>query len=175
MIKNTYLLIALVSVASAHFLFRVYDEQWSAEQKSSDIWSRVEETKGSGAWWSGWDALTNWWVYQQAAFKPGDFIDHSYLSFWTMPRRKTVHTVGAVQRIRYVDLGGHGYTGLFSGSNDHGILRYSVSAKAVYLPGIAFKFFRDGVHSGNLQTVAPFSNNTVQFMSGNFTNHIRES
>jgi len=161
MIKYTFSLLSLVSAASAHHWFRDYDEEWPADQKSKAIWNWVEETKGSGAKWSAWDGLTNWWVYQQDAFKHGDFVKHSYLSAWTQPRRKTVHTVGAVQQIRYVDKGGHGFTGLFSGSNDHGILRYSVSAKGVYLPGIAWKFFRDGVHSGNLQTVAPFSNNTV--------------
>ena len=37
-------------------------------------------------------------------------------------RRKLLHPVGAVARVRWRDLGGHGYTGIFAGASS-GLVR----------------------------------------------------
>jgi hypothetical protein len=150
MLKIQLLIATSIPLISAG-LFNSFDESWTALEKADAIWGWIEESKGTNADWKPTsDSLINWIVPMYQAYKPTDFVANWYLTGWTSPRRKTVHTKGALQKIRYVNVGGHSYTGLFAGDNDYGLLRYSISAKSVYLPGIAFKFYRDGQPSGNI-------------------------
>ena len=92
-------------------------------------------------------------------------------------REKFIHSVGVVATAEWRSLGGHGYTGVFTGSQ-HVIIRMSLASQPdpqqlKTTPGIALKFLRDGVDSGNM--VAMFSVDGQQswnFFRNNFTNHI---
>ena len=92
-------------------------------------------------------------------------------------REKFIHTVGVVATAEWRSVGDHSYTGVFTGSQ-HVIIRLSLATRPDprrmrTIPGIALKFLRDGVTSGNL--VAMFSVDGQQswnFFRNNFTNHI---
>ena len=92
-------------------------------------------------------------------------------------REKFIHSVGVVATAEWRSLGSHGYTGVFTGSQ-HVIIRMSLASQPdpqqlKTTPGIALKFLRDGVDSGNM--VAMFSVDGQQswnFFRNNFTNHI---
>lgn len=93
-----------------------------------------------------------------------DWVGDTFQDSWFGPRNKYVHTVGNVAKCKYVPSGvNHNYTGIFEGGSDHCIIRLSTAAEpnAVnrtspqealgnFIPGVAIKFLRDGVHSGNM-------------------------
>ena len=109
---------------------------------------------------------------------------------------KVIHTVGAVGRVEWRDLGGHNYSGIFKGAQ-HGLVRctgvlfnmiqrYSSSRLSLALepdteklttaPGMGLKFLRDGMDSANL--VAMYSvdgQESWNFFKNDFSNHIPES
>ena len=85
-------------------------------------------------------------------------------------RFKFLHSVGLVSKFKYETVANaEGYTGIFESGCDNGIMRFSTAtnfdstktsaegAWANFIPGIALKFLRNGVHSGNL--VAMYSVN----------------
>ena len=92
-------------------------------------------------------------------------------------RGKLIHSVGVVATAEWRSGGDHGYTGVFTGSQ-HVIIRMSLATppdpqQLKTTPGIALKFLRDGVASGNM--VAMFSvdgQESWNFFKNNFTNHI---
>jgi len=74
-------------------------------------------------------------------------------------REKTVHQFGNVAKVRWVDLEGHPYTGIFNGGSKTGLARLSwqVPPELLFLFGgadkassMALKFLRDGIDSGNI-------------------------
>lgn len=93
-----------------------------------------------------------------------DFVQGSWYTLTIFPRIKTIHAVGVVQKIRWVSIGDHGYTGIFQG-DDYGLIRYSMPSPnnaqkwgedSSQVVGIAVKFFREGVHSGNIHAMNGF-------------------
>jgi len=93
-------------------------------------------------------------------------------------RRKYIHSVGTVGKVKFVSDGNHDYTGIFKGA-DYGYLRASSGQKpskdAPLAPGFGLKFLRDGVDSANL--VAMYGEHLGQkddwnFFSNDFTTHI---
>lgn len=82
---------------------------------------------------------------------------------------------------------GHDYTGLFNGGDDYGIVRYSIgfpndpynytaNSPLPYLPGMAFKFFRSGRHSGNIHAMNGVKGwSDPNFFGQAFSNHMKES
>jgi len=68
---------------------------------------------------------------------------------------KLVHSVGAVATVRYVPVSNpFNYTGIFRSGSDSAIIRFSAAAAPdtnpdSVTPGIAIKFLRDGMSSGN--------------------------
>ena len=85
--------------------------------------------------------------------------------------------MGVVGTAEWRSVGDHGYSGVFTGSQNV-IIRMSLASQPdpeelKTTPGIAIKFLRDGVDSGNM--VAMFSVDGQQswnFFKNNFTNHI---
>ena len=66
-------------------------------------------------------------------------------------RPKPFHSVGSVSKIKWIDQGGHPYTGLFKGG-DAGLARFSTGGptwETGMKPGFAVKLLRDGIDSGN--------------------------
>ena len=94
-------------------------------------------------------------------------------------RQKYIHTVGAVGKVEWVDMGGHPYTGIFQGASQ-GIARLSLAQEPSpdalnTAPGMGLKFLRDGVDSANL--VAMFDvagQESWNFFENIFTAHIPE-
>ena len=92
-------------------------------------------------------------------------------------RSKYIHSVGVVAAAQWRSVGDHGYSGVFTGSQNL-IIRMSLAAEPdphqqKTIPGIALKFLRDGRDSGNM--VAMFSvggQDSWNFFKNNFTNHI---
>jgi hypothetical protein len=67
-----------------------------------------------------------------------------------------------VANVKFESVGNHGFTGIFQGA-EHGVLRFSDLAPlqsevlvnhflGTYLFSFGVKFFRDGIHSGNINT-----------------------
>ena len=79
--------------------------------------------------------------------------------------------------VEWKDLGGHSYTGIFSGASK-GVARFSLAKEPAppalnTAPGMGLKFLRDGVDSANL--VAMFGvdgQESWNFFKNDFTNHI---
>ena len=89
-----------------------------------------------------------------------------------------------MQKIRWINASpsGHDYSGIFNG-NDFGLIRYSLAAEndskkwgedSSQVVGIAMKFLRDGVHSGNIHAMHGFEGtSTPNFFENQFSNHIK--
>jgi len=117
-------------------------------------------------------------------FKQTDFMQETWYSLGLLTRPKTLHTVGVLQQIKFVadSSSANTYTGLFKSGAQYGIARYSVGVdydkyawgeKSNMLPGIAFKFWRTRVSSGNIHAMHSFKGNTTpNFFQHNFTNHL---
>jgi len=75
-------------------------------------------------------------------------------------RKKFIHQVGTVGKVKFVSNGNHKFTGILKGA-DQGIVRFSSAAqpsdKSPLGPGMGLKFLRDGQDSANF--VAMFSVN----------------
>jgi len=88
-------------------------------------------------------------------------------------RSKPIHTVGAVAKMRFVSSGKHPYTGIFKGTT-YGLVRlstptaYGSSATTSFVPAVALKFLRDGIHSGNVLGINSLQGNPDTF---NFFKH----
>ena len=89
--------------------------------------------------------------------------------------KKTVHSIGSVAKVRYVDLGGHSYTGMFKGA-DSGLARFSTGTPEQdwkIEPGIGVKFLRDGVDSGNFVAMfKAFGQTSFNFFAYSFETHL---
>ena len=83
----------------------------SAAAKSDQIWAKVTENTESGkSHFAG--ALI---VGQNEVFDtPGDEMECG----WTGCRNKTIHPIGSVGKLKWIDLGDHSYTGMFNGGTD---------------------------------------------------------
>ena len=114
--------------------------------KSDMIWEKVTESAKSGKW----HFAQTLFVGQNEVFDTkGDEFDCA----WYGCRNKTIHSVGNVGKIEWVDLGNHPFTGIFKGG-DAGYVRMStatpVDNKTPNMkPGMGVKFLRDGVDSAN--------------------------
>lgn len=92
-------------------------------------------------------------------------------------RNKTIHSVGNVGKIAWIDHGNHPYTGIFKGG-DTGYVRMSSAAPVDektpnMKPGMGVKFLRDGADSANF--VAMFGvdgQNDLNFFQNDWSNHI---
>ena len=142
----------------------------SREDKSDKIWAKVTENSKSGSW----HFTQTLFVGQSEVFETkGDEFDCGL----TGCRNKTIHSVGNVGKVSWVDLGGHAYTGIFTGG-DSGYVRMSsatpVDTKTPNMkPGMGVKFLRDSVDSANF--VAMFGvdgQDSLNFFENDWSNHI---
>ena len=119
----------------------------SAQEKSDMIWEKVTESDESGNWHFAQTLI----IDENPVFDTeGDELACSRLGC----RPKTIHAIGNVCKVSWLDLGGHPYTGIFNGGADYGYVRISsaspVDTKTPWSrPGMGVKFLRDGVDSAN--------------------------
>jgi len=131
--------------AGAEFNGKEYLAQ-SRQTKSDQIWAKVTENAKSGSWHLAGALI----VSEDPVF---DTVGDELECGWTGCRNKTIHAQGSVGKIKWVDLGGHPYTGMFHGA-DTGYIRMSVAAPVDtktpnMKPGMGVKLLRDGADSAN--------------------------
>jgi hypothetical protein len=92
-------------------------------------------------------------------------------------RRKMVHSVGPVVLVRYVPVPNpFNYTGIFKTGSDSAIMRFSAAVAPVPIdgitPGVAIKFLRDQIPSGNAFSMRHFAGqNSWNFFKHDWSNH----
>lgn len=143
----------------------------SRQEKSDMLWGKITENNQSGAFHS----LQMLTMDMGLTFDmEGDEFDCHWLYGC---RNKPIHAIGNVGKARWIDLGGHSYTGIFQGA-DSGYVRMS-SATEVDLddpelgPGMGVKFLRDGADSANF--VAMFSvegQEGLNWFEHDWSNHV---
>lgn len=137
----------------------------------------MENPGKSTMWWSPWIQMTAPLYNFNLMFEKTDFVQHTWDKLWLAPREKPIHRRGVMQQVEWIEEPGQPYTGLFKGGK--GLVRYSLGTKnnpykASMLPGIAFKFFRDGVGSGGIHTLTLDEHKTNNYFEHGFSNHIKE-
>jgi len=148
----------------------------SAKEKADRLWSNCLDDSTSAPWFSSLDQGVKLITEPMCpVFRtPGDELPDQGDG---TTRAKVIHTVGAVGRVEWRDLGGHNYSGVFTGAQ-HGLVRLSLALepdteKLNTAPGMGLKFLRDGVDSANL--VAMYSvdgQESWNFFKNDFSNHI---
>merc|ERR1712142_1276069 len=163
---------AFQEVSSPEYIAR------TAAEKSEIIWSNVLEDL-TPADWFGLLELPGIFTESMCPTlrAPGDEMpwEEGIISDGT--RYKYIHTVGTVGQVEWRDLGGHSYSGIFTGATK-GVVRFSLAKEPSppglnTAPGMGLKFLRDGVDSANL--VAMYSvdgQDSWNFFKNDFTNHI---
>jgi len=150
----------------------------SAQEKANRLWSNCLDDSTSAAWFSSLDQGLKLITEPMCpVFRTGG--DELPEQGDGTTRAKVIHTVGAVGRVEWRDLGGHNYSGIFKGAQ-HGLVRLSLALepdteKLTTAPGMGLKFLRDGMDSANL--VAMYSvdgQESWNFFKNDFSNHIPE-
>jgi hypothetical protein len=171
--------VLLLHLHVSHAAFEVKGDTYmkkSAIEKSALIWKNVQENSSPADWFSTIRLLGIFAEGMCPSFTaPGDELPYTN---WIMGyRKKYIHTVGAIGKVNWVSKGKHPYTGLFKGAT-HGYVRLSLAAAPEKsppqtAPGLAVKFLRDGIDSGNF--VAMFGvdgQKSWNFFKNDFWNHI---
>ena len=142
----------------------------SRQDKSDKIWAKVTENDKNGSW----HFVETLVVGQGEVFDTkGDEFDCGF----TGCRDKTIHSVGNVGKVAWVDQGNHPYTGIFKGG-DTGYVRMSsaapVDTKTPNMkPGMGVKFLRDGADSANFVAMYGVDGQeSLNFFEHDWSNHI---
>merc|ERR1712045_1062801 len=150
----------------------------TAAQKSEIIWSNVLEDLTPADWFGLLDLPGIFTESMCPTLRaPGDELPWEEGIIQDGTRYKYIHTVGAVGQVEWRNLGGHSFSGIFTGATK-GVVRFSLAKELLppglnTAPGMGLKFLRDGVDSANL--VAMYSVNgqdSWNFFKNDFTNHI---
>jgi len=148
-----------------------------AATKLDHIWENCADDQSSAPWMSMLEIGEIMFESMCPTFNSEG--DQMPLGWTGNVRQKYIHTVGAVGKVEWVDMGGHPYTGIFQGASQ-GIARLSLAQEPSpdalnTAPGMGLKFLRDGVDSANL--VAMFDvagQESWNFFENIFTAHIPE-
>lgn len=109
---KTGALFLLLIVEINAILWPDFSESWTAVQKSTKMWDFINEWPYAG-WSTQWLFPFKLFPFLITPIGPDqfddatDFVQHSWTSLWMFPRIKQIHTRGVVQRIEWVDVGGH--------------------------------------------------------------------
>ena len=114
------------------------------------MWKKLSEDQTRGHYPSTMELGTifTYDVSKTYNFK-GDELPKSYFG----ERKKLIHSVGTVGKVKFVSNGWHDYSGIFKGA-DHGIIRFSTGAlpskTQPMVTGFGLKFLRTGTESPSL-------------------------
>jgi len=110
----------------------------------------------------------------------GDTFENQLLQ-----RKKYIHSVGNVGKVRFIPVANNGYTGMLGQGSDMGFIRCSAAkqpdvskttadqAKGNFIPGFSLKLLRDGMASANLVAMIGLSGGpSWNYFATEFTNHI---
>jgi len=152
------------SIAVLAALFAEVSAEGAAKDQDKTIWDQIMAEEGKNADFTTLGTASIITMDMMWPFEQTDYMQKEGI-FWKGVRPKAIHTKGVVQQVRWETVPGHQYTGLFESGADFGIMRYSV-AKAydpkkwgkdsTFTPGMGIKWYRDGVHSANLQAMPGF-------------------
>jgi hypothetical protein len=180
--KNSFVLFSLIvltATSASDSSSEEFDQTWSGASKMQYIWDKIEQNSGSNADWV-FPLKQGLMLFEDMSsmFEQTDFAQKTWYSFGLAPRVKTIHAKGVVQKIRWESMGTHDFTGLFKGG-ENGLIRYSLpvpgGSDGTMLPGIALKFFRNGVFSGNIHAMDGLDpTTTANFFEYQFSNHMKE-
>jgi len=149
-----FTLIFLISVNAEDYHGDAWQSQ-SASTKITKLNSAIQKNKNSAPWPGTWQSAE---LLAESMDKTFDSVgdDMPTQLFNLETRKKLIHSVGAVIDATYVSLN-QTYSGIFRSGCKNVILRFSIAQKAdtsgkgnAIAPGIALKFLRDGVPSGNV-------------------------
>lgn len=170
----TLSVILLEAVASRHFTESVQGSSLRdlpAAAKESRIMSFIENTKGTRGKYPGFFGKLNFLLRDDV--NPTMTHDEDTLPYSNHGKR--IHSVGFVASIEFNSVGGHPYTGLFTGA-PFGLIRMSLAepaSKEGTSPGVAIKFFRDGMSSVNFFAMYRLQGQSSgNFFENDFTNHV---
>jgi len=150
----------------------------TASEKSDLIWANVMEDTTPGEWYGLLEMPHIFAEDMCETFRaPGDELPFEDGIITDGTRWKLIHSVGTVGKVEWRDLGGHSYSGIFTGATN-GFVRFSLAKEPAppaleTAPGLGLKFLRDGIDSANL--VAMYSVNGQEswnFFKNDFTTHI---
>ena len=141
----------------------------SRQEKLDKLWDKVIEDDSSGTAHTLILPFTN---FRGPLDTAGDEM---YCRKPGKCNKKVVHPVGSVAKVRYVDKGGHPYTGMFKGA-DSGLARFStgsIEGATSISPGIGVKFLRDGHDSANYVAMDSLDGqNSFNFFEYSFETHL---
>jgi len=123
--------------------------------KLSTIWPLITRDRTAGPWPNALQLAELFVEPMKTSFEaPQDDFPKQYIG-GLFTRSKLVHSVGAVATVRFVPTPNpFNYSGIFRSGSDSAIVRFSAAASPDtnpdnLTPGIAIKFLRDGIPSGN--------------------------
>jgi hypothetical protein len=150
---RTFAFALAMAVANAIYTVDTDGPKWealTASEKRDTLWDKITADTTSGRYHYVRMLIEDMNLTFDA---PGDELPCS----WTGCRKKPIHAVGNVGKVKFRSTGNGNFTGMFSGDLDHGIMRLSSADyvpgpdSSVHLaPGMGLKFLRDGVESANL-------------------------
>ncbi|CDW76274.1 UNKNOWN [Stylonychia lemnae] len=160
----------------------VYEGQ-TAASKMQQLWSLASERQQSQAWL--WTPFTLGIFFENVAVTTQRVAD-TYEDTLIGRRFKFVHSVGSLAKFQYTTTANaEGYTGIFASGCDNGIIRFSTAKEFItskssadqaydnFIPAIAMKFLRSGVHSGNVMGMYGVNGiHSWNFFKEDFSNHI---
>lgn len=157
------------------FNSKKYQDQ-TAATKMNQLWGKITEDINSYGWYSSITVGTIFFENMKPTF------DHHYDHMPNGGRKKLIHSVGNVGKVRMIPESDSPYTGILSGA-DFGIIRLSCAKEPDpkenpinnFTPGFGLKFLRDGMPSANI--IAMYSVNgqySWNFFSKEFSNQIPE-
>merc|ERR1719361_3000376 len=180
---NSALLAVSFLVCLTHAFQEVSSPEYvakTAAEKSEIIWANVMEDLTPADWFG---ILELPGIFTESMCPtlraPGDELpwEEGIISDGT--RYKYIHTVGAVGQVEWKNLGGHTYSGIFSGAT-MGVARFSLAKEPAppalnTAPGMGLKFLRDGIDSANLVAMYDVAGQeSWNFFENTFTAHIPE-
>merc|ERR1712025_1341082 len=150
----------------------------TAAEKNEIIWANVMEDTTPGEWFGLLELPHIFAESMCPTFRaPGDELPFEDGWVTDGTRWKLIHSVGTVGKVEWRDLGGHSYTGVFTGASN-GFVRFSLAKEPSpptqdTAPGMGLKFLRDGMDSANLVAMYGVDGqDSWNFFQNDFTNHI---
>lgn len=172
MLKWTNLLLIVRFVYTCGFELPPDYENQTAIFKQEELWSIMEEGKGSFGSYPNFLTLANFACCEDIEETVTHFKD-------SLPYNhgKRIHSVGGVTKAIWKNVADHNYTGLFGQNETLALVRLSLATEASRrsgtTPGIAVKLFRDGMPSANLVAMNSLSGQrSGNFFQEIFSNHI---
>jgi len=167
----------VVLILAAEFNGNAWQSQ-TAQAKQKALWNAVTQDTSPGSFPSPVGLLQLFIESMDASFDTvADDLPYQG-PFGLIRREKLIHGVGAIGQIKWRSVGNHPYTGIFKGSN-YAFARFSwakapqLGSAHPYLPGVAFKFLRDGQKSANFMAMTSLLGvDTPNFFANDITNHL---